>query len=351
MNQSKSWPNVIQIGARAVGAGAPVFVMAEAGVNHNGKLATALRLVHAAADAGADAIKFQAFSADRLVTAGAPAAGYQKSADQRAMLAQLELSPLELAQVKAECDALGVLFLATPFGPRDVANLHGMGVTAIKIASPDVANPPLLRVAAATGLPVILSTGASTMDEVERAVESLDKGGCRQLVLLHCISSYPTPQQACNFRTIATLAQRFRCPVGFSDHTAEPDTSTFAVAAGAVVLEKHLTLSRSQFGPDHFFSLEPNELSAYVAAARRAEALMGHGRREPADLEQDVRRVARSSVVSAQRIPAGVRIERAMLTIKRPAGGIEPARIEELIGKSAVEEIPADTTVRWEMVR
>ncbi|MDD4889596.1 MAG: N-acetylneuraminate synthase family protein [Phycisphaerae bacterium] len=347
----KSWPQVLHIGEREVGRTAPVFVVAEAGVNHNGKLTTAIRLVHAAADAGADAIKFQAFSADRLVTAAAPAATYQKASDQRSMLAQLELSPLELAQVKAECDALGLIFLATPFSPRDVANLHGMGVSAIKISSPDVANPPLLRIAAATGLPIILSTGASTMDEVERAVDTLDKGGCRELALLHCVSTYPTPQNACNLRTVFTLGETFRCPVGFSDHTLEPDTATFAVAAGATVLEKHFTLGRSQFGPDHFFSLEPAELTAYIAAARRAEAVLGHGRREPADSEQEVRRVARSSVVSAQRIAAGTKIERSMLTIKRPAGGIEPARLDELIGKTAAADIPADTTVRWEMVQ
>ncbi len=348
---SNGWPATLRIGERAVGAGAPVLVVAEAGVNHNGKLATAIRLVQAAADAGADAVKFQAFSADRLATATAPAAGYQHARDQRSLLAELELSPLELAQVKAECDALGLIFLATPFGPRDVANLHGLGVSAIKIASPDVVNLPLLRVAAATRLPVILSTGASTLDEVQQAVGTLSSSGCRELVLLHCVSSYPTGQNECNLRAMDTLRQRFAVPVGFSDHTAEPDTSTFAVAAGAVVLEKHLTLSRKQHGPDHFFSLEPEAFAAYVAAARRAEAVLGHGRREPSPGELDVRRVARSSVVSAQAIPAGAKIQRDMLTVKRPAGGIEPARIDELIGKRAATAIPPDTTLRWEMVQ
>ena len=348
---NKVWPDPIHIGPRAVGAGAPVLVVAEAGVNHNGKLATAIRLCRAASEAGADAVKFQAFSADRLVTAGAPAASYQRAADQRKLLSELELSPLELAQVKAECDALGLIFLATPFSPRDVANLHGMGVSAIKIASPDLANPPLLRIAAATGLPIIMSTGASTMEEVEHAVEVLSTSGCRELVLLHCVSNYPTPQNHLNLRGIHTLGRRFQLPVGLSDHTVEPDTASFAVAAGAVLLEKHLTLSRQQYGPDHFFSVEPEELSAYVGATRRSEAILGHGRREPSNGEQEIRKIARSSVVSAQAIIAGAKIERTMLTVKRPAGGIEPARLEEVVGKTAAADIPADTTLRWEMIQ
>ncbi len=348
---SNSWPDTLRIGDRLVGPAAPVLVVAEAGVNHNGKLATAIRMVRAAADAGADAVKFQAFSADRLATAAAPAAGYQKASGQRELLAALELSPLELAQVKAECEALGLIFLATPFSPRDVANLHGLGVAAIKIASPDLANPPLLRVAGETRLPVILSTGASHLEEVERAAGLLADAGCPQLVVLHCVSSYPTAQADCNLRAIRTLGDRIGAPAGFSDHTAEPDTAAFAVAAGAVLLEKHFTLSRSQAGSDHFFSLEPGELERYVDAARRAEVMLGHGRREPSPAEQEVRRVARSSVVSAQAIPAGARIERGMLTVKRPAGGVEPARMEELVGRHARQDIPPDTTIQWEMVQ
>ncbi len=346
-----SWPDAVRIGDRLIGPAAPVLIVAEAGVNHNGKLATAIRLVQAAAEAGADAVKLQAFSAERLVTATAPAAGYQKAADQRSLLAQLELSPLDLAQVRAECDAMGLIFLATPFSPRDVADLHGMGVAAIKIASPDVTNAPLLRVAAATALPILLSTGASSLDEIAEAVDVLAGAGCRELVLLHCVSSYPTAQARCNLRTVATLSRRFATPVGFSDHTVETDTAGYAVAAGAVLLEKHFTLSRSQRGPDHFFSLEPDGLEEYVWSARRAEAVLGDGRREPAEIEQDVRRLARSSVVSAAAIPAGARIERSMLTVKRPGGGIEPARIDALIGRTAAADIPPDTTLRWDMLR
>lgn len=346
-----NWPDTVRIANKLVGPAAPVFIIAEAGVNHNGNLKAALKMIHAAADAGVDAVKFQAFSADRLVTASAPAAGYQRVADQKSMLARLELSPLELAQCKAECEALGVVFLATPFHPRDVANLHGAGIAAIKIASPDLANPPLLRVAAATELPVILSTGASTWEEIEAAVETLESAGCRELALLHCISSYPTAQEHCNLRTIAMLGRRFGLPVGFSDHTQETDTAGLAVAAGAVILEKHFTLDRGQSGPDHFFSLEPDALADYVAQARRVEGIAGSGRRAPADVEQDVRRVARSSVVSAAAIAAGSAITRDMLTVKRPGGGVEPARMDELIGRVAAADIPADTTLRWEMVQ
>ncbi len=345
-----AWPDTVRIGDRLVGTAAPAFIIAEAGVNHNGHLQTALKMIRAAAAAGVDAVKFQAFSADRLVTASAPAAGYQRVTDQKSMLAQLELSPLEMAQCKAECEAHGLTFLATPFGNRDVANLHGMGVSAIKIASPDLTNLPLLRVAAGADLPLILSTGASTWEEIERAADTLATANCRELILLHCISSYPTEQAHCNLRTINMLANRFGVPAGFSDHTAEVDTAALAVAAGAVVLEKHFTLDRNQQGPDHFFSLEPDELADYVAAARRTEAIAGSGRRAPADVEQDVRKVARSSVVSAAEIAAGATITRDMLTVKRPGGGVEPADLEQLVGKTASVDIPVDTTINWEMV-
>jgi N-acetylneuraminate synthase/N,N'-diacetyllegionaminate synthase len=350
---ARNWPQSVQIGGRAVGPDEPLFVIAEAGVNHDGRLDRALQMIRSAADAGADAVKFQAFSAQGLVTAGAPSAGYQQaSSDQRALLGELELSPLELAQAKAECESLGLTFLATPFGPRDVADLFAMGVAAIKIASPDVANPPLLRVAAETHLPIILSTGASTLAEVTAAADTLADAGCEQLVLLHCVSSYPTEPGDCNLRTIRTLADAVGAPVGFSDHTTGAETGALAVAAGACLLEKHFTLSRGGGpSPDHFFSLEPAELGDYVASARHAQRMMGHGRREPADAEADVRAVARSSVVSAVAIPAGTPIRPDMLAVKRPGGGIEPGRIDELVGRTAGRDIPPDTTLRWEMLR
>jgi N-acetylneuraminate synthase/N,N'-diacetyllegionaminate synthase len=346
-----TWPATIRIGERDVGVGCSVYVIAEIGVNHNGHVDTALRMIAAAAEAGVDAVKFQAFSADQLVTADAPGATYQRAADQRSLLASLELSPLELAQAKAAAEAVGLDFLVTPFGPRDVANLRALQVRALKIASPDLANPPLLRVAAETALPIILSTGAADMSEVLAAVETLADAGCRELVLLHCVSSYPTPQSSANLRAMQTLAEAVGAPVGFSDHTAEADTAAVAVAAGAVVLEKHFTLNREQAGPDHAFSLEPDALADYVAHARRAEAMLGHGRREPDAIEMNVRDVARSSVVSATAIAAGSVIARDMLTVKRPGGGVEPARLDELIGKTVRADIPPDTTIRWEMVQ
>lgn len=344
----------VRIGSRPIGPGQSVYVIAEAGVNHNGSADAALRLVDAARAAGADAVKFQAFKATRLASLHAEQAAYQKGAaaapSQVEMLSKLELQPADFARIKQHCEQVGIEFLATPFGIEDLRTLLDIGVRAIKIASPDIINRPLLEAAAASHLPVLLSTGASEQAEIDAAHDLLARQLAVPLVLLHCVSSYPTEMEQANLRRIGTLYERYRCPVGYSDHTAETLTAQLAVAACAHVLEKHFTLDRAQPGPDHAFSLAPAELAAYVRFARRAEEILGRGDLDLSDAEREVRRVSRCSVAASRDIPTGSTIFREMLVAKRPGTGISPWRISEVIGRVARRDIPADTPIVWEML-
>jgi N,N'-diacetyllegionaminate synthase len=345
----------VRIGERAIGDDAPALIIAEAGVNHDGDVERALRLIDVAAEAGADVVKFQMFRAAELVTAGAAAAQYQQAGGataQRDLLARLELSMADFARLAAHCRARQIEFLVTPFSPADVDRLVELGVRALKIASPDLANPPLLQRAAATGLPLIVSTGAATPEEIERAVTRLRSWGVAdRLVLLHCVSGYPAPLAAANLRAIGALRALAGVPCGFSDHTESTSIAGAAIAAGACVLEKHFTLDRRAAGPDHAMSLDPAGLAAYVRAAREMEMLLGSGRLGMTALEQDVRSVARKSVVAARPIAAGVVITADMLTIKRPGGGISPEELELVPGRTAQADIAADTVLTWEHLR
>ena len=349
-------PAPIEIGGARIGCGRPVYVIAEAGVNHNGDLATAMAMVDAAAAAGADAVKFQAFRAAALVSDGAACAAYQKERgqgeSQREMLRRLELSRTAFAEIARYCRDAGIEFLATPFGAEDLQMLRELGIRAVKIASPDITNVPLLQVAARTRLPLIISTGAADEADIDAAVSLLDEEAARnQLILLHCVSCYPAEPANVNLRRMQMLATRYGRPAGFSDHTSAIQTGALAVAAGAVVLEKHFTLSRRQDGPDHVFSLEPDGLCRYVAAVRHAEVLMGVGGLAPADREREVRDLARTSVVASAFIAEGERVERTKLTVKRPGTGIPPRELPAVAGRIAARDIPADTLIQWEMLR
>jgi len=336
------------IGPVRVGAGAPVYVIAEAGVNHDGQISSARELIRAAAQAGANAVKFQVFSANRLVTRNAPSAAYQQRAIQKdsqyEMLRQLELTHEQFADLKVHAERSGVEFLATPFSVEDLKFLLSIGVRAIKLASPDIVNRPLLEAANTARLPVIASTGAAEMDEIARAVQLL-KG---PLALLHCVSSYPAPEHEANLAAIRTLSETFDCVVGYSDHTESIIIGGHAVAAGARVIEKHLTLDRHRKGPDHAFSLEPAMMTEYVRHIRTAETYLGSGRIELTDSQREIRRLARSSVVAACAIHSGQELTRAMLTTKRPGGGISPMDIDQLVGRRAKQEIAADTLIVWD---
>jgi len=379
----------VRIGGRVIQPGASVFIVAEAGVNHNGSVETALRMVDAAAEAGADAVKFQVFRATELTTAEAAMAAYQRehcgAKSQREMLTKLELTVGDFERIARRCEELGIALVITPFGVEDAVRIEkinapfgqhvgtggsrragtsgierqehcsessGTSVAAIKIASTDLTNGPLLDAATATGMPLILSTGASTAEEISEAVEGIARrGAIKRLILLHCVSCYPTPIEAINLRAIAALQGEFGVPVGLSDHTTSVEMGGWAVAAGACVLEKHFTLDRAATGPDHAMSLTPEQLVEYVRKVREVEAALGDGTVGITQIEEDVRAAARKSVVSAVAIRRGTRLARSMLTLKRPGTGIPPNDLATLLGREAATDIPSDTLLSWDMVR
>ena len=348
-------PASIDIAGRPVGTGHPCYVIAEAGVNHNGSLGRALELVDCAADAGADAVKFQTFRADRLVTAAAVQADYQRvnmgrEQSQLEMLSELELSSADHRAIIAHCEERGIQFLSTPFDEQSAEELVEMQLPALKISSGEITNLPFLQHAASLGVPLIVSTGMSTLGEVEAAVEAIQSTGNDRLVLLHCVSNYPATPDSVNLRAMQTLAAAFGLPIGYSDHTLGIDVAVGSVALGACVLEKHFTLDRSLPGPDHRASLEPGELSQLVAAIRNVEAALGDGRKRPADCESNTAAVARKSLVAAAPIPAGTELTEQSIAIRRPGTGLPPSVKPQLLSRRATSDLPEGHLLRWEDV-
>lgn len=335
--------------------GARVFVIAEAGVNHNGEASLARALVDAAAGAGADAVKFQTFTADRLVTRGAPKAEYQQratggEAGQHAMLRALELAPAAHEALLLHCQARGIEFMSTPFDPESALYLKRLGVRRLKISSGDVTDLPMLEVVAGLGLPVLLSTGMADMEEVQAAVQTLRRGGCTDLTLLQCVSNYPAEPSLANLRVMDTYARAFGTPVGLSDHSTGLTVAIAAVARGACCIEKHFTLDRSLPGPDHQASLLPAELAALVRAIREVEAALGDGIKRPAPSELAVRQVARKSLVAARDLPAGTVLAPEHLAILRPGTGLPPGRLADVLGRRTARAVAAETPITEEML-
>src|SRR5215208_4566960 len=320
----------IKVDNKLIGPGQPVFVIAEAGVNHNGDLKMARALIDVAVDSGADAVKFQTFQADRLVTPEAPKAAYQAAntgdtESQFEMLRRLELSPEAHRELQSYCEERGIIFLSTPFDEEAVDLLDELGVPAFKISSGDLTNSPLLEHVARKGKPVILSTGMSELSELIEAVSVLNTAGCETPILLHCVSNYPADPAEVNLRAMQTMRSAFDVPVGFSDHTQGIDVALAAVALGACVIEKHFTLDRTLQGPDHLASLEPTELRELVRSTRRVEKALGSGRKVPTASEMETAKVARRSLVAARDIAAGATLEREMVVMRRPGTGMSPA--------------------------
>jgi N,N'-diacetyllegionaminate synthase len=340
---------------RPIGPGHPCFVIAEAGVNHNGDIGLARDLVRLAAQAGADAVKFQTFSAERLVTASAPKAAYQAARTEagesaQAMLRKLELSEEDHRQLIADCEREGIMFLSSPFDEASADLLVALGVDALKVPSGEITNLPFLRHLAAQGRMLIVSTGMSTLDEVEEAVEAIRQAADVPFVLLHCVSLYPSPAAGINLRAMTTMRERFGVPVGYSDHTEGVEVSLAAVALGADVIEKHFTSDRTLPGPDHAASLEPRELGEMIRGIRQVEAALGDGVKRPLPEEAATAAAARKSLVAAADIPAGTVIAREMIVIKRPGTGLGPGRLEWVLGRRARAHIAAGTVITEEMV-
>jgi N,N'-diacetyllegionaminate synthase len=349
----RSFPRVVEIGKRRIGEGERCYVIAEAGVNHNGNVELARKLVMAAASAGADAVKFQTFRTEALASSRAAKVAYQKETtrvdeSQQAMLKRLELPDSAFAELMAIAGNLGIEFLSTPFDPESVCHLLDLGVPAIKVSSGDLTNEPLLRQIAESGKPILLSTGMAYLGEVEKALETIEQAGSSAVILLHCVSSYPTDPEAVNLRAMDTMNRAFCVPVGFSDHTLGVEVAVAAVARGAQVLEKHLTLDCSLPGPDHRASLDPGTFAAMVRAVRNVEAALGHGRKLPHTTEAEARDLVRKSVVAVRPIAAGAVISEGDVGLRRPGTGLPPHDYGFVVGRRARHEIAADTPITLE---
>ncbi len=326
-----------------------VLVIAETGVNHNGDLKLARRLIEAAAGAGADVVKFQTFSPDRLVSKTAAQAEYQQknapNETQYQMLKALALPSDAFAQLAANCSACHIGFASSPFDREDIDILAGLDMPFWKIPSGEITNLPYLLKIAQTGKPVILSTGMSELEEIKIAVNILRENGAGEITVLHCNTEYPTPFEDVNLRAMETLRKELDVPVGYSDHTPGIEAAIAAVAMGAIVIEKHFTMDKTMEGPDHKASLEPDELAAMVRAIRHIEKAMGSGVKAPSSSELKNRPVARKSIVAKHAIQKGELLTEENIAVKRPGTGISPMRWFEILGTTAVRNFAEDEMI------
>lgn len=338
----------------------PCFVIAEAGVNHNGKVSLALALIDAAREAGVDAVKFQTFRAEKLVSQGTPKAAYQRqqtgAGDQHSMLKALELSPQAHEQLANRCRETGIEFMSTPFDRESADFLVGLGMQRIKVASGELTNHPFLAHLAGYDLPLIVSTGMANLKEVAEAVAVIGKVRAANgssmplsnyLTLLHCTSNYPADPADANLRAMHTMASHCSLPVGYSDHSLGTAVSVAAVALGATVIEKHLTLDRELDGPDHRASLDPSEFARLVADIRAAEQALGSGIKEPTENELPVRDLVRRSITLARDVPAGRELKVEDFDILRPGTGIPPSELSRVIGARASTNLSAGSLLAW----
>jgi len=328
------------------------LIIAEAGVNHNGDMELAKRLIDIAADAGADLVKFQTFTVERLASQSAPKADYQNQTtdpveSQFAMLKQLELSMQMHEVLIAHCQQRNIGFFSTGFDIQSLDYLVSLGAERFKIPSGEITNLPYLRHVGGLGKPVILSTGMATLGEIEAALEVLEMAGTprTQITVLHCNTEYPTPMQDVNLRAMCGIRDAFGVAVGYSDHTAGIEVPIAAVALGATVIEKHLTLDRNLPGPDHKASLEPDEFAAMVHSIRNIEQVMGDGIKRPSPSEAKNMPIARKSLVAAKQIRAGEQFTAENITAKRPGTGISPMRWDEVVGRVAARDFAADELI------
>lgn len=330
----------------------PAYVIAEAGVNHNGDVRTAIRLVEEAKRVGASCVKFQTFQASRVATRTAPKAAYQlrvtdAGQSQLEMLRSLELSDAAHAEVVAACAAVGIEFLSTPYDLHDAEMLARLGVRGFKLASIHLVELPYLRELAGFGLPLILSTGMATLAEVDTAVRTLREADHDEFAVLQCTTNYPSRIEDANLRAMVTMRDALGVCAGYSDHTEGIAVSLASVALGARVVEKHFTLDRAMPGPDHACSSDPTEFAALVQGIRTVEAAMGDGVKSPTAAERENLRGMRRSVVAVRDLAAGSVLRREDVAFKRPATGISPARLDELVGRTLGLAVDADTPLEW----
>lgn len=327
-----------------------VCIIAEAGVNHNGNYDIAMMLVDEAKKAGADIVKFQTFNPDAITSRFAEMAEYQKKnigvvKSQKEMLQELTLKPEEYIALAKYCAEVGIRFLSTPFDLPSIDFLESIGCDLWKIPSGEITNYPYLVRLAKTHKEIILSTGMSTLEEVEAAITLLKENGAGPITILHCTTQYPTDYEDVNLSAMKTLAERFGLPVGYSDHTRGIEVPVAAVAMGACVIEKHFTLNRKMQGPDHKASLEPKELAQMVSEIRHIEAAIGNGIKQPSEAERPNQAIARKSIVASRDIGVGEVFTEENITTKRPGNGISPMRWNEIIGMRAVRDFREDELI------
>jgi len=347
----------IKIGNKWIGSGEPCFIIAEAGSNHDGKLEQAKKLIDVAAKAGADAVKFQTFKAEKLYSRKTPTLSYlkkdrllKKDESVWELIKKIEMPQKWHRPLADYCEKNGIIFLSTPFDLEAVDELEKIGLVAYKIASFEITHLPLLEYVAKKGKPIILSTGMADLADIELALDTIYRQGNRDVILLHCAVGYPCKYGDLNLRAIETMREAFQLPVGFSDHTLGIISDIAATVLGACVIEKHFTLDRNLSGPDHPFALEPNELRAMVEAIRDTEKALGSRVKKPTKSEQELYKLARRSLVAACNIPRGTKISKKMITVKRPGYGIHPKMMEIIVGRTAKVNIEEDDILTWEML-
>lgn len=346
-------PHSVSIDGRKIGSGYPAFIISEAGVNHNGSVDLAKQLIEASAACGADCVKFQTFQANRVAMSEAPKAAYQLEVTDAAesqvdMLRSLELPEDCYAELIETCRKAGIVFLSTPYNEEDVDLLVRAGAPALKLASIHAAEPSMLRYAAKTKLPLIVSTGMATHSEVAVAVDTIRQTGNNDFVILQCTTNYPSPTSDANLKAMVTMAEAFDVPIGYSDHTVSDLSAIAATALGACVFEKHFTLDPSMPGPDQSTSLDQNGLSQYVKVIRETESALGSGIKGPADNE--VRNIVgmRRSIVTRHTIPKGSILRAEDLILKRPASGISAGEWDKAVGCTTSRTIKSDVQITWE---
>jgi N,N'-diacetyllegionaminate synthase len=327
-----------------------VYVIAEAGVNHNGSLKLAKQLVNAAKEAGADCIKFQTFISKNIVSKNAAKAEYQKKQinteeSQYDMLKNLELSFDEFFELSEYCKLNDIEFLSTAFDLDSIDFLNKIGMKRWKIPSGEITNLPYLIKIAKLGSPIILSTGMSTMEDIHNAVAILTNGGAGEITILHCTTEYPAPYKDVNLKAMKTIQQEFNIKIGYSDHTKGIEVPIAAVALGATVIEKHFTLNKDMEGPDHKASLEPEELRNMVNSIRNIEVALGNGIKQPAESEKKNIIIARKSIVASRHILKGEIFTEDNITVKRPGNGINPMQWFEVLGKEAIKDFKEDELI------
>ena len=346
----------IKIGNRWIGEGEHCFIIAEIGSNHDGKLEQAKKLIDIAKEAGADAVKFQVFKAEKLYSKKTPAMTYLKKDKLLKnketvwdLIKRIEM-PRRWIKILAEyCQKKKIIFLATPFDLKAVDELEKF-VPAYKIGSFEITHLPLLEYVAKKKKTIILSTGMADLSDIELALETIYKQKNKDIILLHCAIDYPSKYENLNLRAMQTMQQAFQLPVGFSDHTSDITADIVAVALGASVIEKHFTISRKLKGPDHPFALEPDELKNMVEQIRNTEKSLGSPIKKHTPAEEEMYRLGRRSLVAACKIPKGTRITRKMIEVKRPGYGIHPKMIDAVVGRIARKDIEEDDILTWEIV-